>query len=322
MAVPFETDPQDISGGSTGDQLRSALGDAASTAQERANAAYESTARTGGGGTFGEPTTSPSGDPWVWRRLPSASWQTFPTQADTLSMGRVRKTADGGKVASPEEFAGEFLKRLYDDENKKFEQWVIQRAWATTGSAPLDSDGRFSIPKALDWWKNLGATIAASPGIRDDMTPEQWADSIYQQVGGDDAFQQYADASGIGTDEEQNPITTQTNVYRTKANPEVVNARADELAQALLGRMASKAELARYRKTINSFLAKNPTVQTMTTDRTDPDNVKMTSSVKEGASTADALSVLEMKMRRGSEGMAFNAGKMIEDAMMMMDRGL
>lgn len=114
------------------------------------------------------------------------------------------------------------------------------------------------------------------------------------------------------------PITTEKHVSRTTINPLAANAATDQMAQALLGRMATKKEMARYRAVMNGILKSNPTVSTVRRDATDPYNVKVTTTTKDGASAADAQAAAQMRMQRSSEGMAFNAGKMFEQALRMM----
>ena len=105
-------------------------------------------------------------------------------------------------------------------------------------------------------------------------------------------------------------------------NKAAAEGAVDQLARGLLGRMANDTELAKYRKQINAFLKSNPNVRTEVQDATDPSNIKVTSSEKAGATPTDAASVLEMKLRRGSEGMAFNVGQMFEEALARADRNL
>ncbi len=114
------------------------------------------------------------------------------------------------------------------------------------------------------------------------------------------------------------PNTTEKHVSRTTINPLAANAATDQMAQALLGRMATKKEMARYRAVMNGILKSNPTVSTVRRDATDPYNVKVTTTTKDGASAADAQAAAQMRMQRSSEGMAFNAGKMFEQALRMM----
>lgn len=114
------------------------------------------------------------------------------------------------------------------------------------------------------------------------------------------------------------PITSQTNVNTVTMSREAAYAAADQIAQALLGRMASNKEMAIARKAMNRVLAKNPTKTTTTRDATDPDNVHVSTHTSEGASPSDAADFYRMQVQRSSEGMAFNAGKMIEQAMRMM----
>lgn len=320
--VPFKTtspspspsDPQDISGGSGTTDLPDIP-----TGQAAVEAALEAAMKKAAAAR--EQETSSAG--WVYRTLPGTPepWIRYETPTvNPSSPGLNTYMVEGkGKQKSVDDYAAEYWKRVQDD--PAFEQWIIQRAWAF-GADVIDKDGRFNVNQGFTFWGWLGNAVSSNPMIRDTQTPEMYADSRYNTVGGDAKFQEYAKSTGIGVDENANPIKTTTSIYRTKANPEVVNAGVDQLARSLLGRMASEKEMARYRKQINSFLASNPTVSTQTIDSTDPNNVKMSTSTKEGASASEAMSVLEMRMRRGSEGMAFNAGKMIEDAMMRMDRGL
>lgn len=128
----------------------------------------------------------------------------------------------------------------------------------------------------------------------------------------------YDDEGQLKFEPPPDPITTQTSVDTTTISKAAAYAAADQIAQALLGRMASRKEMARARGVMNKLLAGQPTVNKVTRDATDPNNIKVHSSTKAGASPSDAADAYRMQVQRSSEGMAFNAGKMIETAMRMM----
>jgi lipase chaperone LimK len=61
-----------------------------------------------------------------------------------------------------------------------------------------------------------------------------------------------------------------------------------------------------------------PTVTTVVQDATDPSNIRTSTSTKAGVGPEEAQRVLQMRMQRGSEGMAFNVGSMFEEALTRM----
>lgn len=266
-------------------------------------------------------SASSSGDPEVLRA--HQTWdipKAYNDRGDlTLRAGYQREDKTVYKPAALDDYSGEYWTKVNDD---KFQLWMRQRA-SIFGVDLLDKDGRFDYLKGAQVWAQFGSIVASNAQLRSTMTPEQWADMQYQKVGGDNAFAAYQEAlAAESAAAQRNPITTTTETAYTTMNKGAAEAQVDQLARALLGHLATEKQLAHYRGVINSFLRANPSVRTTTTDATDPDNVKVTSKTKDGASAQDAVNMLEMKLRRGSEGMAFNAGKMIEDALAMMDRGL
>jgi len=214
---------------------------------------------------------------------------------------------------SIEDFEGEYAEKV---EDPAFQRWLSDRAWSMGWPTLIDSEsGLFDYATGARFWSWLGNLVASNPTVAEGTTPEQYADARYAAAGGDQARDDaYAAATKV---EEQNPITTLTQRSSTTIPGAVAEAGVDQLARALLGRMASDKELSRYRNTINKFLADNPSVSVTTRDATDPDNVKMTTETQQGASASDAFNVLEQRLSRGSEGRAFSVGKMLETAFLM-----
>jgi hypothetical protein len=228
-----------------------------------------------------------------------------------------------GQGASPEQYIAEYWERVIKDESQR--RWWADRAIAL-GLAKYDPNSRSGVAEAefmagggvYQLWAHAGDVVRMDPTLNL-MTPEAWVDGLFNSNGGAAALE-YAKQSAV--EEVQNPITTNVTTSSITMNREQADAIADEVAMQVLGRMASKSEMAKARKAMNRMLAANPTVSTYTQDATDPDNLKTTVDTKSGTSAADAAAAYEMKMRRSSEGMAFNVGKNFETALMRLDRGL
>jgi hypothetical protein len=226
------------------------------------------------------------------------------------------------KRAVLDDYNAEFWNR-WEDPN--YQTWLLSRLVAT-GRAKAGVTGP---QEAYAGWVQIGEEAAKAPGWKG--TPEQLLEfyatgKVIDQTAIDKAMENgdlatmpdgsIADPNGVAA--APNPIQTSRSVSTATINPLAANAAIDQLAQSLLGRMASDKELARYRKTMNKIMSSNPTVNTRTVDSTDPDNVQITEHTKDGASAADAQSALQFKLQRGSEGMAFNVGKNFEQALRMM----
>lgn len=314
------TGPANSQSGSTREAIIAAM-EAAGIDPAAVGAGAASAANVGASAYQATKSASSSGEPEVLRSR--QTWdipKAYNDRGDlTLRAGYQREDKTVYEPATVDDYSGEYWTKVNDE---KFQLWMRQRA-SIFGVDLLDKDGKFDLLKGAQVWAQFGTIVASNAQLRSTMTPEQWADMQYQKSGGDAAFTAYQEAlAAQGAAAEVNPITTTTETAYTTMNKGAAEAQVDQLARALLGHLATESQLARYRGVINSFLKANPTVRTTTRDATDPDNVKITSKTKDGASAQDAVNMLEMKLRRGSEGMAFNAGKMIEDALAMMDRGL
>ena len=263
------------------------------------------------------------GEPWVLRsprteyKIPYGATNPYAgAPAKGYTSGINAPTVGGASTLDL--YAAEYQKRILDDKDGTFKDWLSKRAAVLFGKDLYDEKGQFNMLEGGNVWAQFGAYTSANPYLQESLTPEQYADQMYEQNGGDTTY----DAWTAEKEKANNPIRRRTETYTSTMNPEAAEAAVDDLARALLGRMGSSKELERYRKQINAFLKSNPTVRTSIEDSTDPANVVASTVTKEGASPQDALSVLEMKMRRGSEGMAFNVGQMFEEALTKMDRGL
>jgi dsRNA-specific ribonuclease len=157
-------------------------------------------------------------------------------------------------------------------------------------------------------WVNAGEFVAANPQLRLSKTPEQWLDMQYQMAGGDAAYE-----AAIA---EQNPITHNRQVSTYSVNAATAQAMINNMSEALLGRMASDSELKKARAAVQKLLT--ATVTDTTTDATDPSNTRTTQHTKAGVGPSEAQALLEMRMKRGSEGMAMNVGQMFEQALSRM----
>jgi hypothetical protein len=230
------------------------------------------------------------------------------------------------KTAALTEYNAEFFSRWADP---NFQTWLTSRM-AAMGVKDRSAEGAYSF------WVTSGEKVSNASGGQSPSgftgTPEQYIEYManggrfvtLDQVEADIA----AGAMAIGpdgvpvdpfaTDVAQSPIQTTTQRNFATINPQAANAMVDDLSRALLGRMATEKEMKKLRGAMNKYLAKNPTVTKTITDSTNPDDVVMTTNTTDGASAADAQAAAEMKMRRSSEGQAFNAGKMFEDAFRMM----
>lgn len=235
------------------------------------------------------------------------------------------RVADSWDPAPPvtkpySQYSAEFQEKLLEDPIG-FQKWLSSRAAAFNVDL-IDKDGNFDVKGGENFWSYIGGLVAMNPTLRSKMMPETYADQRYLQMGGDAAYEAYLQTKAVAKD---NPIYTSTS-SSTSYNlmpDQAAEAAVDQLASSLLGRMASEKEMNRYRKQINAFLKANPSKSSSTTvSNSDTNTSDTTSTSKSGASPSDALAILEQKIKRGSEGMAFNAGQLIESAMSTMDRGL
>ena len=235
--------------------------------------------------------TSPSAPPQAQRAAPSTS--------------NYRLT--GGNQSTIDQYLGEYGEKISDP---SFRDWITRRAAVLGGiSDPTKID---PINMGLDWWQLAGTMVASNPQLQKSMTPEQWLDNQYRLMGGDQAYQTLLDDAEAAN----NPISTNTQTTNYTINRVQAQAMIDSMSQSLLGRMASDSELKKARAAVQKLLT--PTVSTTTTDNTDPSNSVTTQSVKSGIGPDEAKDLLAMRMRRGSEGMAFNVGSLFESAMKRM----
>ena len=235
--------------------------------------------------------TSPSAPPQAQRAAPSTS--------------NYRLT--GGSQSTIDQYLGEYGQKISDP---SFRDWITRRAAVLGGvSDPTKID---PINMGLDWWQLAGTMVASNPQLQKSMTPEQWLDNQYRLMGGDQAYQTLLDDAEAAN----NPISTNTQTTNYTINRVQAQAMIDSMSQSLLGRMASDSELKKARAAVQKLLT--PTVATTTTDNTDPSNSVTTQSVKSGIGPDEARDLLAMRMRRGSEGMAFNVGSLFESAMKRM----
>lgn len=262
-----------------------------------------------GGGSDGPPltvlrtvkTVKPVANPNYWRGRTGAFVGAGPIP------GPASITRD--KPMPLESYYGEYAEKIQDS---AFRDWLQKRATVLTGMDP--EDPRF-LTTGYSLWKTAGDMVAANPKLAKSMKPEAWLDQQYKLAGGDALYDSIL-AEATKVEEKPNPITTQTHTQTYTITAAAAQAAIDDMSQALLGRMASGSELKRARAAMQKLLT--PTVTRTTTDATDPENVKMTSSTKAGVGPSEARSILQMRMQRGSEGMAFNAGKMFEAALAKM----
>lgn len=230
--------------------------------------------------------------------------------------------------ATEDAYAAEYWEYVAKDPVRR--RWWAQRA-ITMGLVEFDPEAKdlvaekeFAGGAIYRLWQATGETVRLNP-VLNQMTPEEYVDGYYNRLGGDEAFEA-AKAATLKKIPSPIQTTTQTSTNTfTMSRPEA-EAAADQIAINLLGHMATSAQLRQARSVMNGILKANPTVSTTTTvsDQTDPNNPNITSSTstKQGASPVDAANAYEMKIRRSSEGMAYGVGKLMEDAMMRLDRGL
>lgn len=219
----------------------------------------------------------------------------------------------------------EFFEK-WDD--PKFKAWFTSRAVASGRVSPTGSIEDFYFA-----WNKIGQDVASMPGWAG--TPEQYlewaasgrklsAEQVQSAIDKGSALinpttgRPWGEQAGAAGTEPVNPIYTTTSTSVASLNPLAANAAVSDLAKALLGRMPSKAELRRYRRAMNGILKSNPTVTTTTEDRTDPNNVTVSTRTKGGASAQDAISAVQDRVEQSSEGRAFGVGKAFEDALRMM----
>lgn len=219
-------------------------------------------------------------------------------------------------------YEAEYWEQAIKDPAKRM--WLAKRA-IMLGFAKYDPKSEWLVAEeaftqggVYQMWKDAGSIVQMNPTLNS-MTPEEYLDSLYGRMGGDQGFQSAAEAQKAL---EPNPIQKTTQVSKYSMSSEQAAAIADQVATAALGRMASEGEMAKARKAMNRLMAANPTVSTTVSDATDPNNVKVSTNTKSGVGPDTAAQAYEMKLKRSSEGMAFNVGKLMETAMSQMDRGL
>lgn len=306
------------------------------------------------GGSYGELTDAldkvvasgqPSPTPFVGSSPPNfyaqnpAVFQPVPGSAaagTTLDILRRRNTVPPGvhqnqpsqwvgkttKKANAQQYEAEYWEEAIKDPAKRM--WLAKRA-IMLGFAKYDptsqwmvSEDAFTKGGVYQMWKQAGDIVQMNPTLNQ-MTPEEYLDSMYGRLGGDQGLQTGIDAQKAL---EPDPIQKTTQVSKYSMSSEQAAAIADQVATAALGRMASEGEMAKARKAMNRLMAANPTVSTTVSDATDPNNVKVSTNTKSGVGPDTAAQAYEMKLKRSSEGMAFNVGKLMETAMSQMDRGL
>jgi hypothetical protein len=201
------------------------------------------------------------------------------------------------------EYEGEYAQKALDED---FRTWMEKRAVVVGKVNPEDPNWVTAIPAV---WSNAGKLVGSNPYLAARMTPEQWLDEQYELNGGDAAYNAIMEKAKAA----QNPIKTTTTTQTYQVTAEQAQATLDNLSQALLGRMASDAELKKARAIMQSMLT--PTTTTMVTDSTDPSNVTQTQSTEAGVGPDEAAAQMQMDMQRSSEGMAFGAGKMFIEAL-------
>lgn len=204
-----------------------------------------------------------------------------------------------------DDYLAEYAEKILDPQ---FRAWIARRAW-------LDVNDPDLAAKAYSTWQRAGQMVGANPTLRGSMTPETWLDKEYELAGGDKQYDALV-AAQQKEEEEPNPITTTTQTQTYRITGAQAKAIVDDLSQALLGRMASGDELQRARSAMQRLLT--PTQTTTVTDATDPENVQVTTDTQAGVGPGDAADILRRRMQRSSEGMAFSAGKMFEQALARM----
>jgi hypothetical protein len=226
------------------------------------------------------------------------------------------------KKANAQQYEAEYWEEAIKDPEKRM--WLAKRA-IMLGFAKYDPTSQWMVAEdaftkggVYQMWKQAGEIVQMNPTLNQ-MTPEEYLDSMYGRLGGDQGLQTGIDSAKAA---EPNPIQKTTQVSKYSMSTEQAAAIADQVATAALGRMASEGEMAKARKAMNRLMAANPTVSTTVSDSTDPNHTKVSTNTKAGVGPDDAAAAYEMKMKRSSEGMAFNVGKLMETAMSQMDRGL
>lgn len=257
------------------------------------------------GRQYGTALNLPQADPDVLRKH-------APSAESLFRRGNLpRGPADMPAVAPLSKYSGEYPEKLSD---AAFRDWMTRRATVLKGMDPTEA-GRGLLSQGFDLWNLAGQMVAMNPVLQRTLKPEEWLEQRYIEAGGDAMYEKFA-AEAAKSAAERSPITTTTSTQTYRITAAQAQGIADEMSRNLLGRMASDAELKKARGAMQKLLT--ATVQTSTTDATDPANVRVTTSVKAGVQPQDAAAILEMRMRRSSEGMAFSAGKMFEDALAKM----
>lgn len=224
-----------------------------------------------------------------------------PTSTAGLSTDLNRQGKVGSTLSS---FIGEYSNLMRKD---SFQEWMRKMTTVLGGGISEDRPGDL-LQKGQNLWEFAGKMVAANPTLRRSMTPEEWLEQQYEMAGGDALYKKIK--------AESNPITHERTVQTQTVTTAQAQAFIDDMSNALLGRLANDAELKRARKAVQRLMT--PTVTNTTRDATDPANVQVTSKTKTGVSASDAAEVLAMRMRRSSEGTAFRAGTMFNDALSKM----
>jgi hypothetical protein len=184
--------------------------------------------------------------------------------------------------------------------------YVAEKEFSTTGGA------------IYQMWNLWGQNAMLNPTVNT-RTPEELLNAYYNSMGGSAAFEAAKAAAEAAT---PSPIQTTKQISTYTMSKAQADAIADSIATQVLGHMASDEEMKKARSAMNGMLKANPTVTTTTSDNTDVNNQVITQHTKAGVTPDTAAQAYEMKLQRSSEGMAFNVGKLMEDAMMKLDQGL
>jgi hypothetical protein len=289
----------------------------------------EARAKAQGGGSGGGSAAAADDDPLIprWVKPSNQRFTYYDPRTATYSKGG--RISPGGLGSAP---LSTYVQEFYDKwDDPNFQTWMMSRAIASGVNGKTATYGDY-----FDVWRTVGEAVAKGYWKG---TPEQYLEWLAsgQQVSPADVQKAIADGTpifdkdgnpilpGVGGPgapaEPVNPITNYRSTSSATINREAAYAAVDQLSQALLGRMATKAEMRKARGVMNRMLAANPTVTTRTVDQTDPNNIVETSHTTDGMSAADAQNALQMKIQRSSEGTAYTVGSMFEDAMRLLAAG-
>ena len=219
----------------------------------------------------------------------------------TRGLGENMDRQGKGNSTTLSSFVGEYANLM---QKGSFREWMLKMTTVLGGMGPETKPGAL-LTAGQNLWEFAGKMVAANPVLRRSMTPEEWLEQQYELAGGDAVYEKV-----------KSPITRETTTYTQTVTSAQAQAFIDDMSEALLGRLANDAELKRARKAVQKLMT--PTVTTSVRDATDPANVRSTSHTKTGVSASDAADVLAMRMKRSSEGTAFRAGNMFNDALAKM----